>query len=191
VEQTAEVLARFDGADEEDKAFRQIVTCGDLSARRLRGERFEAWIRRLVDHAHLVCRRAGLSNQVAAGVFAGYDDVVGAHHCLVDLPVVGGACGRQKMRVVEKGEIVDRDHRAVGRIEPRRTMQRRDEVGEMEHIEGMEIEFSGEHELFQAMMRGRKQRATLKVRLGDQGRPLIAVLENDKLVVFVEFGHCL
>jgi hypothetical protein len=75
----------------------------------------------------------------------------------------------RKCGVVEKGEIVDRDHRAVGRVEPRRTVQRRDEVGEMEHIEGMEVEFGGEHELFQAMMRGRKQRATLKVRLGDHG----------------------
>ncbi len=53
------------------------------------------------------------------------------------------------------------------------------------------IELHRQRSLLQAMMHRRIKRGASKISLIDQGRLVFAMLKDDKLVVFVEFGHCL
>jgi hypothetical protein len=109
--------------------------------------------------------------------------VSGVRDCFVDLAVILGADGGQKMRVVQKGQVMHRDHRFDRRVKGW------DEVGAVQQVEPEAQQLHGQHRLLQAMVDGRKERGAPKVRLLEQRCAVLAMLEDDKLVVGVEFGQ--
>ena len=110
-QQPAQVLARLDGADEEQIAVRQPVAGagrGDL----LRRLRAEARVRGLVDHGDLLRRDAVGGHHVAFALLGYRDDVAGAaaeeRHGGVEIPAVEPLVVR---RVAPEDQVVDGEHR--------------------------------------------------------------------------------
>jgi hypothetical protein len=82
---------------------------------------------------------------------------------------------------MEKRQIVDGDHG------PNRCIQRGDEIRAVQQVESKAHKFGRQQRLFQTMMHGGEQSGASKIRLLNQRRSMLAMLENDELVVVVEF----
>lgn len=172
VEETTDVLAWFDCADEKDVILRNAVFLLHFQAGLCLRQRAAVRCCGFVNHTDFFGRGAELCYDIVLGALAGHYDVTGTADGAIDLAVVGGVGLGKEVRPAEETEVVDGNYRWDSVVEWR------DKVGAMEKVERMEGEFPSQHWLFDAPVYGCEQRPPSKVRRTDQWIPVFAVLEN-------------
>ncbi len=149
--QPDDVLARLEGADEQEVIFWQLQRAA-VVIDRLRRQRLEALVHAEQMHRDLVGRHVEHRDQVALAGFAVGQNVVSVLDGELDLiVVVTAALVGEKLRVMQKGQIVYGDDLAA------RAELRRDEIGGVEHVEVVRQQLDPQRDPLEPVMRRRPQ----------------------------------
>ena len=182
-QQPADVLARFDGADEEDKFLRQIPQRLNVLACLGAIERLVKRIRAFIDHRYLILADTQHAHQVVLGALRHGDDLIGAAHRAINLAVVARGFLGQEMRVDQEGQVVNGDHRTAAR------MKRRDEIRAVEDVGFQAVHHQGQKVLLQPVMARDTALGNGDIVCGDCGRGVAGVLQQGETVCGVGRGE--